>query len=89
MAMRSTDRLFVLERINPNKKDVGLFDPDVFEGKNALHAVMEPNTMWRCRYERGIPPKPLQGVWTDFKSLKKHAEVYLATKNIRIVEIKD
>lgn len=87
--MRSNDRLFVLERINPDKKDTGLFDPEVFEGKNSLHAVMDPDTMWRCKYERGIPPKPLQQRYTNFKLLKQHIEQYLASKNIRIVEIKD
>lgn len=88
--MRKTDRILVLERINPDKKDTGLFDPQVLAGTNQLHAVMDPNTiMWTLKYEKGLVPEPLKHRFTDFRSLKKHAEDYFANKNIKIVEVKD
>lgn len=88
--MRNTDRILVLEKIDPKNKDTGMIDPQVFEGKNNLHAVMDPGTcMWSLRYERGIVPTPLRQKFTDFKTLKLQAEVYLRTKNIKIVEVKD
>ncbi len=88
--MRSTDRILVLERFDPKKKDVGLVDPQVFEGKNNLHLEMDTGTlMWSFRYERGTVPPSLRLKFTSFKLAKEHAEMYLKSKNIKIVEIKD
>lgn len=88
--MRSTDRVLVLERIDPKTKDVGMVDPKVFEGKNSLHAVLDPKTaMWFLRYERGIVPGPLRQKFSSFNALKDFTETYLKTKNIKIIEILD
>jgi len=87
--MRSNDRILVLEKIDP-KAGNGLFDPDVFTGKNNLHVVMDPQTtMWHFKYERGTIPPPLRFKFTDFNSALKIAEQYFVTKNIRIVEVLD
>ena len=90
MALRSTDRILVLEKVNVKDKDIGLFDPQVFEGKNNLHLVMDPTTcMWTFKYERGVVPPVLKATFTSFKQAKEHAETYLASKNIKIVDVKD
>jgi hypothetical protein len=90
MALRTNDRVLVLEKIDPKNKDVGLVDPQVFEGKNNLHLVMDPSTcMWTFKYERGAVPPNLRATFTSFKRAKDHAEIYLATKNIKIVDVKD
>jgi len=90
MALRSTDRILVLEKHDPKSKDVGLVDPQVFEGKNNLHLVMDPTTLlWSFKYERGVVPPNLRNKFTNFKMAKEHAEQYLRAKNIKIVDIKD
>lgn len=87
--MLSSDRTLKLERIDP-KKDVGLFDPEVFKGKNNLHVVMDPSTcLWSFKYERGLVPPALKDRFTSFNVAKQQAELYFATKNIRIVEVLD
>ncbi len=89
MVMRSIDRIIVLERVDP-KKEVGLFDTQVFTGKNNLHAVMDQRTcMWSLKYERGLVPEAIRYKFTNFKILLDQLTSYLAMKNIRIVEIKD
>jgi len=90
MALRNTDRILVLERYDPKNKNVGLIDPQVFEGKNNLHLVMDPATLiWTFRYEHGVVPPTLKARFTSFKLAKEHAEIYLKSKNIKIVEVKD
>jgi len=90
MALRSTDRILVLEKIDPKDKDVGLVDPQVFTGKNNLHVVMDPTTcMWSFKYEHGAVPPNLRNTFTNFKMAKEHAEIYLMSKKIKIVEVKD
>jgi hypothetical protein len=87
--MRSTDRILVLERVDP-KGNIGLVDPGVFEGKNNLHVVMDPNTcLWSFKYERGVVPPALKNKFTDFKTAQQQAESYFTTKNIKIVEVLD
>lgn len=90
MALRSTDRILVLERVNKADKHIGLIDPKVFTGDNNLHAVMDPSTcMWTFKYEHGMVPPQLRSKFTDFNTLKKHAEIYFNTKSIRITGVKD
>lgn len=89
MVMKSNDRILKLEKIDPKGK-TDMVDPQVFEGKNNLHAVMDTsNCMWTCRYEHGLPPEPLRQRFTDFKTLYQHAERYFSLKNIKIVEVLD
>lgn len=88
--MRSTDRILVLEKYDPKNKDVGLIDPTVFGDKNNLHLVMDTGTlMWNFKYERGAVPPMLRERFTSFKLAKEYAELYLKSKNIKIVEVKD
>lgn len=88
MAMRRGDRVLILEKID-TKGDMGLFDPEVFKGKNNLHLVRDEHCYWRFKLERGLPPPPLRDKYTDFKTALKQAEQYFTLKNIRIVEIQD
>lgn len=88
MALRSNDRVLVLEKVDP-KADTGLFDPEVFKGKNNLHLVRDEHCYWRFKLERGLPPPPLRDRYTDFNTAMKQANQYFTTKNIRIVEVKD
>lgn len=89
MALRSNDRILILERTDP-KSDLGLLDPRVFEGKNNLHAVMDTsNCIWNFKYEHGTIPPQLRGKFTSFPEAKRHAEIYFATKSIKIVDVKD
>lgn len=90
MVTRNTDRILVLERVDTKKKDVGLVDPRVFSGQNELHAVMDLGTrLWSMKYKHGILPPQLKNKFTDFNTLKQHAEVYFSTRNIRISKVID
>lgn len=89
MALRSNDRILILELDDPKNKDSGLVDPQVFTGKNNLHAVMDERCMWRFKYERGVVPPPLREIFTSFKLAYEHAELYLKSRNVKIVGIKD
>lgn len=90
MALRSTDRILKLEKFDPKQKDIGLFDPRVFTGGNNLHAIMDEGTgLWSFRYEHGHVPPQLRNKFTDFNTMKKHAEAYLKSKSIKIVEVID
>lgn len=88
---RKTDRILELERIDPKKKEVGLFDPRVFTGDNNLRIVLNPMTsFWTIKYDRGIPPGPLRTErFTSFNEAYRYTEDYMKTKNIKIVGIKD
>lgn len=87
MELRKNDRILVLEK---NKdSDIGIFDPEVFKGKNNLHLVRDEHCYWRFKYERGLPPPPLRERWTDFNTAFKHAKQYFASKNITIKEVID
>lgn len=89
MALRRTDRILVLAKIDPKTK-ADMMDPEVFEGKNNLHAVMDNSTcLWSFKYERGLPPEPLRQRFTNFNTLKAAAENYFSKKNVRIVEVID
>lgn len=90
MVDRSTDRILVLERVNPDNKDTGLFDPQVLSGTNKLHAVMDTRTcMWSLKYDRGIIPEALRQKFTSFRTLHEITETYLRLRNIKIVQVID
>lgn len=81
------DNIVVLERIDP-KSDLGLLDPQVFKGGNALHVTLEPLTsLWRFKMERGLVPAPLRDKYTSRNEAIKQATQYFATKSVRIKEI--
>lgn len=88
MEMRKRDRILVLEKMNKDA-DIGLFDPEVFKGKNNLHLVRDEHCYWSFKYERGLPPPPLRDRWTDFNAALKHAKQYFLAKNINIKEVID
>lgn len=85
--MKNNDRVLVLEKLD-EKVGVGLLDPALLTGNNKLHAVMnEQNLMWSFKYDHGIVPGPLKDRFSSFKELKKHAENYFKTRNIKIKEV--
>lgn len=87
MAMRKRDRILVLEK--EHNADIGLFDPEVFKGKNNLHLVRDDHCYWSFKYEKGTVPPALRERWTDFNTAKRTAEQYFKTKHIRIKEVID
>lgn len=88
MAMRSNDRILVLDKIDKEKKEHSIIDPKVLEGKNPLHAYSEQG-MWYFKFEHGLVPGPLRDRYTSFKFAKDAAEAYFLTRNIRIVDVLD
>lgn len=90
--MRSTDRILVLSVMEGKKplNTLGTQDPRLFSGENQLHAVMDTqSTLWRLKYDQGIIPPPLKGLFTSFKAILQHAREYYNKRNIEITEVKD
>lgn len=90
--MRSPDRILVLSVMEGKKplNTLGTQDPRLFSGENKLHALMDTQTcLWRFKYDMGIVPPPLQGQFTSFDALKKHADIYYQKRNILITEVID
>lgn len=90
--MRSPDRILVLKVVEGKKplNTLGTQDPRLFNGENKLHAVMDTqSTLWRLKYDQGIVPPPLKGLFTSFKAILQHAQEYYSKRNIEIVEVKD
>lgn len=88
--MHTPDRILVLSVMEGKKplNTLGAADPRLFSGENKLHAVMDTQTgLWYLKYDMGIVPPPLQGRFTSFDTLKKHAEVYYSQRNIEIKEV--
>lgn len=89
MALRSNDRVLVLAKTDP-KGDIGLVDPRVFEGKNNLRLTMDTSSsLWNFRYEHGTIPPQLRGKFTSFQVAREHADIYLKSKNIKIIDVVD
>jgi len=93
--MHSPDRILLLEPIDGKKplSSTGLVDPRLFskdgEG-NRLHATMDGETcLWTLKYDKGAIPPGLNGRFTSFKNIKKFAEDYFLTRNIKITEVKE
>jgi hypothetical protein len=85
-----TDRVFKIVPIDSTKplSSTGLVDPRLFTGENKLHAIKDPQTcLWSMKYEQGILPPPLKGLFTGFGALKKHCVDYFEKRNMRIEEI--
>lgn len=90
--MRSTDRVLVLSVMDGKKPldSIGNSDKRLFTGENKLHAIVDTQSMlWKLKYDMGAVPQLLQGVFTSFAALKKHAEGYYKLRNIEIKEVKD
>jgi len=93
--LKSADRVLILEPIDGKKplSSTGLVDPRLFkdgEEGNRLHAVMDGETcLWSLKYDKGSIPPGLNGRFTSFKNIKKFAEDYFLTRNIKITEVKD
>lgn len=88
--MRSTDRIFVLEKKEGEhtKSTTGMVDNRLFTGDNKLHAKQDPqNSSWYLQYDSGILPAKLQGRWTSFNKLREHVSDYFSKRNINIKEI--
>src|SRR6266436_5553392 len=88
--IRSSDRVFVLEKIDDKapRDSTGLVDPRLFTGANKLHAVKDPETcLWYFRYDDGGIPERLKCKFTGFKDARKFAELYFQGRNIKIVEV--
>ena len=84
--MVTQDRILVLDTLDKDKTVSSLIDPKTLEGKNPLH-VYSDQGMWYFRFEHGNVPGPLRGKYTNFKSAKDDAEIYFATRNIKIVDV--
>lgn len=88
--MASTDRIFSLSLIDDKlpKNSIGMVDPRLFSGENKLHIKKDPETnFWSFSYERGIPPRELQCVFTSATAAIRHAELYYRTRNLSLKEI--
>jgi hypothetical protein len=90
--MSSFDRVIVLEAIEGKHKlaTSGLVDNRVLTGENSVHIVRDNQTCnWYIRYDQGIMPQPLRGMFTSFPKALKHAENYFQKRNMKIKEIRD
>lgn len=87
---RRDDRELVLARLDAKKKDIGLVDPKILEGTNKLRCVRDDSTcMWSFKYDHGLVPSELRGKYTSFNDAKKHADIYLSTRNLKIAKVID
>lgn len=80
------DRVLLLEPIDGKPlSSKGLVDPRLFSGENKLHAIRTDNDqLWSFKYESGAVPEPLKQKYTSFGKLLKDAELYFATRNVRV-----
>lgn len=88
---RKTDVILVLRpKDGQGKSSAGLLDPDLFVGKNTLHAKMDTQTcLWSLNYDKGILPQALKQRFTSFDLLMQHVTRYMAGRNVEIVEVID
>lgn len=89
---KATDRILVLKPIDDKapKNIYGNIDPGLFTGKNKLHAIVDPETMfWHLKYEMGGLPEGLKQKFTSFSMLKKYADQYYSKRNLQITEVID
>ena len=88
--MHTPDRVLVLSVMEGKKplNTVGTSDPRLFTGENKLHAVMDQqSSLWYLKYDMGVVPPPLQGRFTSFDALFKHAVGYFFHRNMEIKEV--
>lgn len=87
----TSNRYLALELIDGEKpKDsTGMVDPRLFkDGGNKLVASMNTEScLWTMRYEKGAIPPALQGSFTGFGALKKHADAYFFQRNLKVTEV--
>lgn len=87
---RKSDRILVLKAREGAKSSTGLIDPRLFSGENKLHVKMDPErSIWSFQYEHGGLPQPLKQSFTSFGLAYQHAERYLNSRGIDIVEVLD
>lgn len=93
--MRSPDRILKLELIDGKKplNSLGVVDPRLFkEGDdcNRIHLIMDlETTLWTMKYDKGMIPGALEGMFTSFKKAYEHAENYFKKRNIKITQVLD
>lgn len=90
--VRSNDRKFVLEQIPNYKplKTMGLLDPQIFKGGNAMHAYWrDEDQLWALKYEHGTLPGELHQKFTKFSALKDFVEVFFNKRGYTIKEVID
>lgn len=88
--IRSTDRIFVLKPRADVKSSSGLLDKGLFDGKNRLHAKMDPqNCLWSLNYDRGIVPPVFKQQFTSFGKAEEFIRGYMERRNIDITEVID
>ena len=68
----------------------GLVDNRVFQGGNTVYAMRDPLTdLWVIKFASGSPPGPLRQQFTTLPMLIEFARVYLAKRNLNLVEVID
>jgi len=90
--MLASDRVFILEKIDPHAPDddSGVVDKRILTGANKMHAIRDESSfnLWYFKYDHGIVPEALKGQrFTKFDIAKAFLEKYFATRNIRIKEV--
>ncbi len=85
----STHRMLVLKQKEGEKirSTTGLVDPRLFQGGNNVHVQMQPDGLWRIRYDAGVVPIPLQDKFTSCEKLLKHTRKYFATRGVDVVDV--
>lgn len=89
---RKTDRILVVQVIDGKrpKSSTGIVDPRLFTGENKLHLILDPRSrLWYFRYEQGGIPPILKQRFTSYDIALDFITKYLATRNLKIVEIID
>lgn len=89
--MRKSDRVFILELIDPNDKaNKAKVDTRLIDGNNHLHAVKQFETpLWYLKLERGMLPDALKSSFTSFTALQKFVEQYYIKRGVKVTEILD
>lgn len=90
--MLPSDRVLKLEVIDGKKPrtSTGLVDTRLFNNGGSLHAVMDNQTcLWTFKYDSGTLPPKMKQQFTSFSALKKFADQYFETRNLKIVEVND
>lgn len=89
---RKTDRILVIQTIDGKKpkSSTGIVDSRLFTGENKLHLILDTRTLlWYFRYEQGGLPPVLKQRFTTFDIALDFITKYLATRNMKIVEVID
>jgi len=86
---RKSDRVFVLEKIDPNEKNWRI-DTRLIDGKNRLHAVKDFQLpLWNLKLDNGQLPEQLNSSFTSFTAAKKTVEAYFNKRGVKVTEVLD